>query len=326
MSDVRTHPRPVPRWLAWWAVATVAITAIPVTFGGWVTSIKAGMADPVWPTTPWYLFFIDWQEPHRGYLIEHRHRLAGYLIGCCVIVLAVGLWFQSRSPVMRWLGVFALGAVILQGMLGGFRVVLNAIFGSQLATIHGTFAQIVFALLAAIAVLSFPGRPEDDVEPQERRRMQKLSIALMAIVMLQIVFGAILRHTPNPVAQRLHLITAFAVVAFAVLVIRQARSFGLRFLRTRVVLMGLLAVQLLLGVEAWLGKFQAGVLPDLQEPTAGQVLVRILHVLGGACVLSTSVAFALMAYLPGGLALDSEVREERDLLAARSAQPIGGAV
>src|SRR5947209_8825556 len=104
------------------------------------------MADPVWPTAPWYLFFISWREPSPGFLIEHSHRLAGYVVGCCVIVLAAGLWRTAPTRGLRWLGVAGLLAVIAQGLLGGFRVVLNELAGTDLAAVHGLFAQFVFSL------------------------------------------------------------------------------------------------------------------------------------------------------------------------------------
>ena len=40
------------------------------------------MADPVWPTYPWHLLLISWDEPSPGFIIEHTHRLVGYVAGC----------------------------------------------------------------------------------------------------------------------------------------------------------------------------------------------------------------------------------------------------
>src|SRR6185437_10743718 len=122
--------------------------------GAIVTTFQVGMADPVWPTMPWHLALIDWREPNPGFVIEHTHRLAGYIVGCCVIVLAAGLCFSARRTWLKWLGVAALAGVIVQGLLGGFRVVLHAILGTNLAVIHGRFAQIVFSLLVSLAVLT----------------------------------------------------------------------------------------------------------------------------------------------------------------------------
>jgi heme A synthase len=107
--------------------------------------------------------------------------------------------------------------------------------------------------------------------------------------------------------QRLHLLTAFLVVALAIWVIRLAAApeFNKRFRRFQAALVALLALQVLLGVEAWLGKFASGILPDLERVTPEQVKIRIAHVLVGAGVLATSVAFAVRAFFPFGLSADS---------------------
>src|SRR5437763_11893759 len=114
-----------PRWLHAWALLTVCATFVLLLLGAVVTTFRVGMADPIWPTYPWHLLLISWQEPSAGFLIEHTHRLAGYLVGCCVIGLACALWLGERRTWLRWLGLTALGAVIVQGLLGGFRVKLN---------------------------------------------------------------------------------------------------------------------------------------------------------------------------------------------------------
>ena len=68
--------RSVPRWLHGWAILTVTATAVLLALGSLVTTFRVGMADPVWPTTPWFLFFASWTEPKPGFIIEHAHRLA----------------------------------------------------------------------------------------------------------------------------------------------------------------------------------------------------------------------------------------------------------
>ncbi len=88
-------PQPVPRWLHAWAVLTAVVAAVLLALGAVVTTFRVGMADPVWPTYPWHLLLISWDEPSPGFVIEHTHRLAAYAAGFCVIVLAVGLWFAG---------------------------------------------------------------------------------------------------------------------------------------------------------------------------------------------------------------------------------------
>src|SRR5437773_781241 len=104
MSDPTFFTPPVPRWLRAWAVLTV-LAALPlVTLGAEVTTKKVGMVDPKGFRSPWHLFTLGSDQLHLGYLIEHGHRLAGFVVGVCCIVLAVGLSVTARGWFFRSLG------------------------------------------------------------------------------------------------------------------------------------------------------------------------------------------------------------------------------
>src|SRR6516225_9513298 len=70
-----------PQWFHLLALLTVCATFALLLLGAVVTTFRFGMADPIWPTYPWHLLLISWQEPRPGFLIEHAHRLAGYIVG-----------------------------------------------------------------------------------------------------------------------------------------------------------------------------------------------------------------------------------------------------
>src|SRR5438477_7665259 len=112
MFSAENHPWSAPRWLRFWAGGTVALLFALLTFGAVVTSFRVGMADPVWPTRPWHLFTISWKEPSAGFLIEHVHRLTGFVFGGAVTVLAIGLWLTERRPGFRWGGAIAIAALL----------------------------------------------------------------------------------------------------------------------------------------------------------------------------------------------------------------------
>src|SRR4051812_32812404 len=98
---------PVPRWLRAWAALT-ALAALPlVTLGAEVTTKRVGMVDPRGFRAPWHLFTVPSEQLSVGFLIEHGHRLFGFVVGTCCIVLAVGLTIQGRGR-YRWLGWLAL--------------------------------------------------------------------------------------------------------------------------------------------------------------------------------------------------------------------------
>ena len=299
MPDTRLEQPLAPRALHGWAVLTVVATVALLALGSIVTTFRVGMADPVWPTYPWHLLLISYDEPKSGFLIEHTHRLAGYIVGCCVIVLAVWLQVSSRRTWLRGLGWAALVCVIIQGLLGGFRVRLNALVGTDLAAVHGVFAQIVFSLLVSIAV--FTSRAfsrESSLELAEVQSLRRLCLILTACVFLQLVWGSLTRHTYHPLAQRLHFLTAFVVVAVIAWFVKTVWESPAAWERLRVpavLLAVLVAVQLMLGVEAWLARFGSGELPELQQVTMGQAAIRTAHVLLGSWLLAISVSCILLA-------------------------------
>ncbi len=288
-------PQPVPRWLHAWAVFTAVVAAAAVTMGAVVTTFRVGMADPVWPTYPWHLLLISWDEPSPGYIIEHTHRLFAYGAGLCVIVLAVGLWFAGS----RRLALVALGCVVAQGLLGGARVLLNAPAGPELAAVHGVCAELVFGLLVCLAVLTSPRKLQEFSSPQYARRCRRTASVLVGLVFLQVVLGAFVRHLESPSAVRLHVLTAFAVTAAIVWLLRTAweRPAGRRVLgRPLVVMAGLLVLQVGMGVEALLGRFGSDLPPDLQPIRVGQAVVRTGHVVVGALILAAAAVAVVQAY------------------------------
>src|SRR5215831_13209351 len=107
---------PSPRWLHRWSLLTVCATVVLLGLGSAVTNIKAGMADPVWPTKPTAL--LD-STPEQ--LQDVR-----YVVGCCAIVLCAWLWLREPRRWLRWLGTAALLGVCIQGLFGGLRVTEHA--------------------------------------------------------------------------------------------------------------------------------------------------------------------------------------------------------
>jgi len=293
---------PLPRWLHRWAVLTVCFTLVLLGLGAVVTTFRVGMADPIWPTYPWHLLLINWQEPSPGFIIEHTHRLAGYFVGTCVIALAAGLWAARPQQALGWLGIVALLGVIAQGLLGGFRVRLNALFGTDLAAVHGAFAQLVFALLVGLALAtsqswSTPTIFGAGIESHGLRRLAWLTAAL---IFLQIVLGGLVRHNLYAaLGQRGHLLVAFTVVMAVGFLVRAVfqNSAATRGMTTAATLLAAFVVlQLALGVEAWMAKFGAGGPVDMHPVTMHQAVIRTAHFLVGSGIFATSIVIALQAY------------------------------
>src|SRR5258706_15310035 len=134
------------------ALLTATATFPLIFMGGLVTSHQAGMSVPDWPNSYGYNMFLF---PPRlwigGILYEHTHRLMGTVVGLLSIILTIAAWRIETRRWVRWLATGVLGMLILQGVLGGLRVVLVKL---NLAIVHACLAQAFFCLAAFTAVLT----------------------------------------------------------------------------------------------------------------------------------------------------------------------------
>jgi hypothetical protein len=125
---------------------------------------------------------------------------------------------------------------------------------------------------------------------------RRSAVLLTVLVFVQIALGAWLRHHVNPLAQRLHVLTAFAVLGGWVWLgtrlraVREAWN-GVKYLTISAGLV--LAVQVYLGVEAWLVRYGAGVPPELAPITLASAAWRTGHALVGSLLWVVTLALAL---------------------------------
>ncbi len=79
-------------WVFRLAVLTAGVALLPIVMGGLVTTLQAGMAFPDWPSSDGHgMLSYPWLKSTGDKFLEHGHRLAGMLIGCVSIVLAIVL-------------------------------------------------------------------------------------------------------------------------------------------------------------------------------------------------------------------------------------------
>jgi heme a synthase len=200
MSAPRFNP-----WLHRFAVLTALATLALLGIGGLVTSNGVGMAVPDWPNTYGYNMFLF--PPSKwvgGIFYEHSHRLVASGVGLLTTLLAGWLWFAEPRRWLRWLGVIAFLAVVLQGVLGGLRVVL---FKDQIGIFHAALAQLFFALVCAMALFTsrwwlerWLSTSRDANEAAERAGLEIgtplrwLFLATTILIFLQLILGASMRH------------------------------------------------------------------------------------------------------------------------------------
>ena len=85
-----------------------------------VTSHDAGLATPDWPLSNGQVF----PRMVGNLFWEHGHRMVATTVGLLTIVLTIYLLRKEKRRWVRRLAVFALLAVIAQGLLGGLTVKL----------------------------------------------------------------------------------------------------------------------------------------------------------------------------------------------------------
>ncbi len=183
------------RWLAGYCFLTLAVTLILLYAGGFTTTIGAGMVFPDWPLSNGSLNPPGWTTD-QAMMAEHGHRLLGATVGSLCIVLCLWMWRREPRAWLRRLSYAALALVILQGLLGGARVLLVNI---DLAKVHGVVAQIFLCTLTAIAVGSSAWWkrlpvPNGEGEVSHWNRLRLAGLLVCALTFVQLVIGAIMRH------------------------------------------------------------------------------------------------------------------------------------
>jgi cytochrome c oxidase assembly protein subunit 15 len=173
-------------------------------------------------------------------------------------------------------------------------VVLDRWLGQNLALVHGCFAQLVFGLTMVLAVVTSRGwlaAFDAGTTPVAGLALRQATLVLVGLVYLQIVFGAVLRHTYAAIGPRGHLLIAFAVVGGTAWVVKEVWEHhrGERALwRPAHMLAMLVCLQLLFGVEAWMMRYSAAGLGH-------QIGVRTVHVLLGSLIFAAVIVTALQA-------------------------------
>jgi cytochrome c oxidase assembly protein subunit 15 len=236
-----------------------------------------------------------------------------------------------RSDPRRWMRSAASGAfalILAQGILGGLRVRMD---DRSLAMVHACFGLATFAYLAAMVVVTSRYWTESErrlaVVSNVSQRLQRLSLLTAGMVYVQVVLGAMLRHTPVGASHQFfriavifHLLLAAAVTLHAVLLalaVRRDYRHEPRLTRPVIMLLSLVGLQLCLGIGTWVLKYGWPSWFSELSFTAGhtieangflQGVVTTAHMAVGALILSQSVVFMLRAarfFRPGTISAGS---------------------
>src|SRR6184192_1643366 len=280
------------------AAATAAATFVLLFVGGLVTSTGSGLAVPDWPLSFGQVF----PPMVGGVLFEHGHRLAATAVGCLTVVLALWTVVGDVRLSVRALGLLALLAVLLQGLLGGITVLYK--LPLAVSVTHACLAQTFFCLTVALAIVTSPAWSA----PRPRRSPGALGVLAgltTGAVFGQLVLGALMRHmhaglaipdfplafgrlvpplvTPHIAVHFAHrigaLVVAVAVGSTAVHVLRHTDDPWVR--RPALLASGLVVLQVTLGaLTIWSHR---------------AVPATTMHLVVGAALLATCLVFTLRA-------------------------------
>jgi cytochrome c oxidase assembly protein subunit 15 len=295
----------VTTYLHRYATLVAAATVLLIAAGGMVTSTDSGLAVPDWPNTyGWFMFSFPFEKMVGGIFYEHGHRLIASTVGFLTIILAVWTWRVEPRRWVRWLGVSALAAVILQGLLGGITVLL--LLPPPVSIGHAGLAQLFFCITVSLALFLSPGwkalrHPVDDP------LLKRIALATTILIYGQILLGATMRHISAGMAipdfpfsfghvfppfwntgiavhfahraGALLVTTAITATAGHILYHHPERR---ELVRPAVFLVLLVLVQITLGAYVvWFGL---------------QPIVNTAHVVNGALVLATSLVLTLRSF------------------------------
>lgn len=296
--------------LAWFAALGAAWVFGVVTLGAFTTTIHAGMAFADWPLSNGSINPDGWLTEIDKFA-EHSHRLFGMVMGLMAITLVVWLQLRENRGWLRKLGWAALVIVIVQGMLGGTRVTLDAIavpgfemsLGQMLRIPHGILAQLYVCILFAIASgLSRPWIEGASAAPGDARdigcKIRFLAAVSTLLVVVQLIVAAVMRHnnaglaiptfplTPDGglvpstwdfrvaihFAHRAMAVVLTVVLVWLAMALWRSSSAGRGLKRGAALMIALLTVQITLGIMAVL--------------SMRGVYYTTAHVVCGSCLLA----------------------------------------
>jgi heme a synthase len=280
------------------AVLVACATFFLIIAGALVTSNDAGLATPDWPLSNGQVF----PKMVGNLFWEHGHRMVATTIGMLTIVLTIYIFAKEKRQWVRRLGVFALIAVIAQGLLGGLTVKL--MLPLAVSSAHATLAQLFFCTTVSLAV--FTSRSWIEARPLHEEKesvpLRYLCTAALVTIFLQLIIGATLRHSATwdkhlPTGLILaHIGGALAVTltlgGAGITTLRRHRGESL-LTRPATLALILLVVQLFLGLAAYLARLAS---PNDPQPLNPMIGITVAHVACGALVFATTIVLTLRAY------------------------------
>ena len=280
------------------AIFVACATFFLIIAGALVTSHDAGLATPDWPLSNGQVF----PKMVGNLFWEHGHRMVATTVGMLTIALTIYIFAKDKRDWVRKLGLFALLAVIAQGLLGGLTVKL--MLPLAVSSAHATLAQLFFCTTVSLAVFTSRSWMEARPWPEEKGTPPLRTICTVALVtiFLQLIIGATLRHSatwdqhlPTPLILA-HIGGAVAVtiaLGYASLTVLGRHKDEKFLTRPALIALLLLLVQLSLGIAAYVTRLAS---PNDPQPLNPMISITVAHVACGALVFVSTIVLTLRTY------------------------------
>lgn len=295
MSDQKSKATARPkRGLHGLALLLACATVVLLVAGALVTSNEAGDSVPDWPVS-----FGRWLISSNNFVanvrFEYSHRLIAGIVGLITLVLAGWTFATKQRAWLRRLGLIAFAGVVAQAGIGGLRVLFPE-YKPLIAVPHALVAQSFFAIVVSMCI--FTSRswlvPRQTKADADGWPVRPLVTATVGVVLIQLVLGAGFRHQAFGVAP--HIVGAAVVtllIVTTVLILMRRHGENEYLARPAKLALGLLIVQLCLGVAAYAARISSKGDPQPLEP---MISLTVAHLVVGALMLATLVALALRCY------------------------------
>src|SRR5688572_16251097 len=176
-------------WLHRFAAFVSACTVLLLAAGGMVTSTDSGLAVPDWPNTyGHFMFSFPFEKMVGGIFYEHGHRMIASIVGMLTVALAIWTWRTDSRRWIRWLGVAALGAVILQGLLGGLTVLL--LLPAPISIGHAALAQLFFCITVSLTLFTSRGWRSPSTPLPDDTVLKVIAPSASVLIYAQMLLGA----------------------------------------------------------------------------------------------------------------------------------------
>ncbi len=230
-----------------------------------------------------------------GIRFEHSHRVIAATVGLMTLAVNVLYLVKEKRGWVKGVAFLALLMVVAQALLGALTVIY--LLPTPISVAHACLGQTFFVVMCLLALFTSRDWWETPVVIAKRSgTIQRLFLTTLGFVYLQLVLGAMVRHTPEHTGLNYHFVTAFLILIHVVFIIpKTAKEKPVQrlFLKPAMFLAVLVSTQLFLGLGSYIYKL---VMEPGPMPRTAEILFTTAHQTNGALILGATAYLTLRSF------------------------------